>query len=201
MKTSERPTSFQEVFSKMADLGMATPSQGFEIRVPNAKSCFTEAMNAVLSYEGKQAQWLPEYDEVVAWLENSGGRSLFLYGNCGRGKSLIARFIVPSLILQHYERIFSVYDAIEFAQKIEASIRNKFIVVDDVGTEDFTNDFGSRRMAFSELMDSVEKNHKVVVITTNLNVEQLRVKYGDRTVERIISTCKRVCFQGKSLRS
>lgn len=193
--------NFKSIFSKMQEAGMTVPQETFSIAIPNAREFFTAGMRELIVQQQKhQFVWLPEYDDVIKWLENSDGKSLFLYGNCGRGKSLIARHIIPAAFYEYYNKIITVTDAITFAKNIDDIINRKFICVDDIGTEDFTNEYGSKRMAFSELMDQSEKYQKILIITTNLNSEQIREKYGDRTLDRIKSTCKRVCFQGKSFR-
>ncbi len=191
---------FKKCFENLKEFGVPVPEAYFSISIPDAKTFFTECLTTILEMQHKKFIWLPEYEEVVKWLSNSGGKSLFLYGNCGRGKSLIARYLIPTALHAYHNRICTVVDAVNFAQNINDYLSRYFLVVDDIGTEDFTNEYGSRRMAFSELMDSVEKTNKTVIITSNLGAKQIQEKYGDRTLDRIKSTCIRVLFKGDSLR-
>ena len=40
---------------------------------------------------------LPEYDEVIDWMTNTGDKGLMLMGDCGRGKSIILNGVLPVL--------------------------------------------------------------------------------------------------------
>ena len=46
---------------------------------------------------GPTAQWLPEYDGVVEWLADNQGKGLMCIGDCGRGKTVITRDILPQI--------------------------------------------------------------------------------------------------------
>ena len=61
--------------------------------------------------------------------------------------------------------------------------------------------YGNERHAFPELMDRAEQNGNLVVVSTNLSGEEIEQVYGTRTLERIKACCKRVNFNGESLRS
>ncbi len=55
-------------------------------------------------------------------------------------------------------------------------------------------------MAFAEVMDAVERESKLIIISSNLNGKEIENRYGTRTFERIISTTKRIEFRGESFR-
>ena len=55
------------------------------IHVPDAKGVLKRG----LDYFTGKGEWLKEYDEIVDWLTDNKGRGLLVYGNCGRGKTLI----------------------------------------------------------------------------------------------------------------
>lgn len=144
------------------------------------------------------AKWQPEYEEVAKWLQNNEGKGLFLYGTCGRGKTLLAKWVIPALLLYYHRKACNVIDAVDLQDRI-AEVRNKrFIIVDDLGCEPISQ---FKTLAFGELIDSVEKNGSILIVTTNLNAEELIERYGDRVMDRIKSTTKTVCFQGDSMRN
>ena len=60
--------------------------------------------------------------------------------------------------------------------------------------------YGNERHAFPELMDRAEQNGNLVLVSTNLNARGITDRYGERTLERIKSCCKRVMFTGQSFR-
>ena len=49
-------------------------------------------------------------------------------------------------------------------------------------------------------MDRAEQNGNLVLVSTNLNARGIINRYGERTLERIKSCCKRVMFTGQSFR-
>ena len=193
-------TRFEKIFKFVKEVGLPTPPPVQSVKIINAKENLTGYMSHILSQQNKTFQWLPEYGQVAAWMADSGGKSLLLYGNCGRGKTMIARFVIPALFYMSTKKLFTCVDAIRMAENPDSILRCNFVSVDDVGTEDFTNNYGARRCAFAELVDSAEKDGKIVIATTNLNKKQLAEKYGDRTVDRIRSSFNCVLFKGDSLR-
>ena len=46
---------------------------------------------------GPDVEWLPEYEEVARWLSDNQGKGLLCIGNCGRGKTVITRDVLPLL--------------------------------------------------------------------------------------------------------
>jgi len=78
------------VLSQMTKEGFRAPMRRFSFSVPNAKYELLQALNCIAGSMGEQLQWLPEYDEVAAWLSDNRGKGLFLFGSCGRGKSLLS---------------------------------------------------------------------------------------------------------------
>lgn len=151
-------------------------------------------------FEGEKAKWLAEYEEVAKWLENNEGKGLLCYGNCGRGKSLICWKIIPMLIHHFSNKIVSCYDAQQMNADIDAVKSKHIIYIDDIGTENVSIKYGEKRMAFSEIVDEAEKRGKLLIVTTNLSLDEIEQKYGERTMDRLVAITKRVKFIGESLR-
>ena len=192
--------SFSEITDLMKRQQMPLPSQKVQIQVPDAEKGLQEALSHFLQAEGRRTQWLPEYAKVAAWLAANHGKGLFLYGNCGRGKSLLCRYALPAILLGYCRRVVSVFDTQQMNSDIDLVLSKHIISLDDVGTEDVSNVFGNRRMAFAEVMDAAEKHGKLLIISTNLPVDDIRKRYGDRVLDRIKSTTTRILFEGESLR-
>lgn len=159
-----------------------------------------ELKSALGYFVGPDVKWLPEYEKVSEWLRDNQGRGLFLYGANGRGKTVLAKIVIPAIILKYYRRVVSTYDAQQMNEKLEEILKKRVISLDDIGTEDVRVDYGEKRWAFPEIMDNTEKKGNLVIITSNLDAGAIEAKYGVRTIERIKATCKRVVFDGKSLR-
>lgn len=190
----------RNIIESMKVHGMKTPTEKVLIRIPGAEQILRNALKYFIGLENRKAEWLPEYKQIVEWLENNEGRGLFLYGNCGRGKTIIAQYVVPAILLKYCRKVVACYDAQEMNEKLNEVLQRKLLCIDDIGTEDVSVVYGNKRLAFLEVIDAAEKYGKLLIITSNLNKEQLIEKYGDRAMDRIISTTKRVLFTGKTLR-
>ena len=100
--------NFQQTIERLKDTGFSPLPNTVDIYIPEAR----KVLWAGIRYFTKDnAQWLPEYDEVVNWMTGNKGRGLLCFGNCGRGKTLICGKILP-LLLNHYcRKVVSCYDA------------------------------------------------------------------------------------------
>lgn len=157
-------------------------------------------MRGIRYFCGESGTWQPEYDEVAAWLADNEGRGLLCYGDCGRGKTLLCGKIIPLVVNHLYRKVVSCYDAKRINRDINDMLTKKLIYIDDIGVENESVKFGERRQCFVELVDEAEKTGKLLVLTTNLSLEQMEDKYGLRTIDRLRAITKTVLFQGDSLR-
>jgi DNA replication protein DnaC len=193
--------TFDDLLLKMQEHGMKVPGQRFSIMIDDSKKVFSETMKYFLSMENKEFVFLKEYDEIVEWLSNNNGRGMFMHGMCGRGKSLLARYVLPAIIASYCRKIVAIYDMAEVNANLDEVLKKNIISIDDVGTESEAVKYGERRMAFSEIVDAAEKYGKLLIVTTNLNHDEIKARYGIRVLDRIMSTTKRVAFNGISMRS
>ncbi len=181
--------------------GSPVPTQRPHIVIPNARQELENAMNAILSSMGERLVWLPEYDKVADWLAGNKGKGLFLYGNCGRGKSLLARYAIPAIIRAFSCRIVTIVDCGTQQYEIDEILRRKLIVLDDVGVEVDRIDYGTRRNIVVEAINkSQDDPSTMLIMSSNLSGDAIRDRYGDRIYDRVKYLCHRVAFNGKSLR-
>ena len=127
-------------------------------------------------------------------------RGLFMAGSCGLGKTLIGKYILPYLIRDSCRKVVNIFNAQELNSKPDEILGYHIIYIDDVGTENISNIYGNKRIPFIELCDAMEQQGKLLICSTNLNVEELKQKYGERTIDRLRATTKFVTFEGESLR-
>lgn len=191
---------FDDIVKEMRDHGMKLPNEKVFISVPNARTVLQNAMRYFIGFEKRESVWLPEYEQVAKWLSGNNGRGLFLYGNCGRGKSVLCRFALPAILLKYCRKVVTVFDIQDMNRDIDTVLSKHLISLDDIGTEEISIKYGERRMAFAEIMDAAEKQGKLLIVSTNLNDKDIRERYGDRILDRIVATTTRVLFTGKSLR-
>ncbi|MFV0331131.1 MAG: hypothetical protein ACK5M3_14185, partial [Dysgonomonas sp.] len=88
----------------------------------------------------------------------------------------------------------------EMNKYIDDVLKKHVISLDDIGTEDISVNYGNKRQAFAEVMDAAEKYGKLIIISTNLRGDEIAERYGQRVMERIVSTTRRIKFRGQSLR-
>lgn len=193
---------YQKGLEKMREYGIAPPVKRFSFAIHDSKSEMERAMVAVGSELGVRLEWLPEYDAMAEWLGDNGGKGLLLQGQIGRGKSLLLKYVLPLIFISHLNRIIAVADCGDNRLDIDDLLRKNIIGLDDIGTEPARNlKFGTERNVVIEAFNAAEFNEKMfIVASTNLTRDELRVRYGDRIVDRIIHLCHRVTFNGNSLR-
>ena len=189
--------NFEKAFENLKHTGFNPMPDRVFITIPEARE---NLWNGLKHYEGDKAKWLSEYEDVAKWLTNNEGRGLLCYGNCGRGKSLICWKILPLLIHYYHRKVVSCYDSQQMNADIDEVKSKHLIYIDDVGTENVSIKYGERRLAFPEVVDEAEKRGKLLIITTNLSLDELAQKYGERTMDRLVAITKRVKFIGESLR-
>lgn len=79
-------------------------------------------------------------------------------------------------------------------------MRYSNIVIDDIGIEGLYNDFGNPHIVFSEIVDAIEKRGVLLIATSNLTIDEIKVKYGIRTYDRLRAHMNLVVIKEKSLR-
>lgn len=182
---------------EMTELMVRDMDRRMRIQIKNPKEVLWMGINHFL---GEKAQGLPEYAGVAEWLGDSHQKGLMLMGDLGRGKSTIAMRILPVIMKKCYGMNLRCVSAYDMNPQIDILKQQQMLVLDDVGVEGPAYEFGNRRMAFNEIVDSAERNGNLLIVTTNLNGPELKEKYGERTVDRIRGMMHIVVFQGNSLR-
>lgn len=158
---------------------------------------------------------LPEYGDVVDWMTSTKGCGLLLYGDCGRGKSIILTGVIPVLFAMKERQTMSIHaddfnKPYPFASttanydpkmsNLDFLTRTSFPIIDELGVEPMINDYGERYEGFNRVINAAERHLRPLFISTNLTKEQLLRRYGERTFDRLIHLCHIVEFRGESLR-
>jgi DNA replication protein DnaC len=172
------------------------PPENMVFKIVNAKKIFREIFEYVLP----GFQMLPEYKEVIFWIEDNKGKGLFMIGSNGRGKTLIAKYIIPLIFIIEHKKFLPIVNAQKMNNDLDFLLNKKILVIDDIGTEEQKIVFGERRWAFPELLDNAEKEKNILILTSNLDADAIQKKYGIRSRDRVKAICKIVVFKGESLR-
>lgn len=189
--------NFEKEIAGLQGIGFNLVPNLVKIQIPDAKN---NLWKGIRHYTGDSAQWQPEYEDIAKWLSDNGGKGLLCIGNCGRGKTLICEKVIPILLSAFCRRIISCYDAQQMNADIDTVKQKHIICIDDIGTESLSVKYGEKRMAFPELVDEAEKKGKLLIITTNLSLSEIKEKYGERTLDRLRAITTPVVFKGESLR-
>jgi DNA replication protein DnaC len=191
---------FEVTYRKLLETGciQSRPSDNIvHIRVKDAKNVLLRGFRWSL---GENASWLPEYDFVADWLTDNHGRGLLMYGQCGRGKSVLGWRIIPQVLNFWCHKIVTCVNAQELNESPDEIIAKHIIYVDDIGTESVSVKYGNKRQTFPELVDAAERHGKLLIVSTNFTLQELSEQYGERTTDRLRAITKQVLFLGNSLR-
>lgn len=196
---------FKSIVERLNDgTGVQLPST-VSIKIPNAEERLRGGLDYFVNMFSRGAVTKATWDEanyrpVVDWMADNQGRGLLMIGNCGLGKSLIGKYILPYLIRDSCRKVVNIFNAQELNSKPDEILSYHIIYIDDIGTENVSNIYGNKRIPFAELCDAVEQKGKLLICSTNLTLDELAEKYGERTIDRLRATTKVVPFVGKSLR-
>lgn len=139
-------------------------------------------------------------------------QNLFFYGTVGTGKSFLSGCIANELLRKGKSVIYfsasALFDSLAeyaFHSKSKDSLTNPFddivrcdlLIIDDLGTE-MTNSFVT-----TQLFACLNERHlakKSTIISTNINLEELRDRYSERIFSRIMSNYTLCKLSGPDIR-
>lgn len=139
-------------------------------------------------------------------------KSLLLRGGTGLGKTHLSLAIANEVIkkgmsviytsapqiLSKLEREHFSYRYTEQEDTFNSLLKCDLLILDDLGTE-FVSDF--TRSCVYNLFNSRILSEKPVIISTNLQIEELITTYSQRFVSRLIGACDRLDFIGEDIRT
>jgi DNA replication protein DnaC len=162
--------------------------------------------------------WVDEYSQIIEWMEtnivNGKNKGLLLSGGVGIGKTVIANKVIGEIIRNEKKTMQPGFDKInlrffrmqnlsidreneDYFYKNIVQIKFNMYILDDVGTEQIGNNYGSKFEMFSNIVDELYNMKKLSIITTNLTLPQMGERYGLRTIDRLNEMCKIVDFNKK----
>lgn len=135
------------------------------------------------------------YEMLKSYAENFTpySNSMFFSGGTGLGKTHLALAILNRLnqngFSVYYASASNIVKALEKErfgrsdESIEEELeKNDLVIIDDLGAE-FETSFGTA--AINELVNNAIISGKAMIIISNLGVEALKERYGDRLVSRL----------------
>lgn len=130
--------------------------------------------------------------------------NILFYGTVGCGKSFLSGCIAKALMDQGISvvyfsaaQLFDILYQNTLYNALEDLYNYDLIIVDDLGAE-MTNSFVTTAL-FSFLNERILRE-KATIISTNLNLSELKERYSDRIVSRIIQNFKLCKLSGPDIR-
>lgn len=130
-------------------------------------------------------------------------KGLWIRGNAGIGKTYLLSCISDNELSQ-----FEIHSMIEIAATVknegEYFIKDKFISIDDVGSEEATvNHYGTKINWFKEFIElyyAERKPFNNLIVTTNCSFDEIQDKYGFRVRSRVKDMFNIIDVKGEDLR-
>ena len=191
---------WERIAQDMVKSGFNMPTRGIKTNVKDAYVRLVTCYQYCLSTIGETFQVTPEIKQVAEWLTNNEHKGLFLYGTCGRGKTFLARYVLPMIFKESMGKLPGYFDMTYAVRHTDEVLRESIIILDDLGTEQKYQEYGTVRDTLAEIVDTAEKQGKMLIVTTNLTGKMLEEAYGTRTYDRLLKLTKRVKYTGESFR-
>lgn len=188
---------FDAEVRRLIEVGAISQPDRIHIAIDDARGILVRGL---IHFIGPSAQWLPEYDKVADWLNDNQGMGLFCYGSCGRGKSVLTSMVIPTILHYWANKIVYCYTAEAMARNLDKIKSYPLVCIDDIGVEGIANIYGNKTYALPAIVDEAERKGHLLILSTNLTVDEIGPKYGERTMDRLRAICKPVMFAGDSLR-
>lgn len=140
------------------------------------------------------------------------GKNLLFYGTVGTGKSFLSGCIANSLLEKGFSVIYfsavSLFESLarySFDGNAKESLYNfckelynyDLVIVDDLGTEVLSSFVTSQLFT---LLNEREMRRKSTIISTNLNLSELRDRYSDRVFSRVSKNFQLCKLSGPDVR-
>ena len=139
---------------------------------------------------------------VARWLFTSQGRGLILMGTMGNGKSTMLRVI--NRLFQHTSTFGDAQDIFDHFKKNQGAMRfwdETLLLIDDMGVEPVRClDYGEEHYPISRLLLHRYDKQLTTIIATNLGLEEIVARYGDRVADRMVETFEVIYYNHESYR-
>ena len=137
--------------------------------------------------------------------------NLLIFGGTGLGKTHLSLSIAKEVLDQGYNVIYDatgtllhILEREKFGRAEQAECDTMqllldcdLLILDDFGTE---QDNGFYRATIYTLLNSRINSGKPIIVNTNLDHAEIRARYGDRILSRLLFTSEILHFYGKDIR-
>ena len=154
---------------------------------------------------GHKVQWdentKGNIEQVTQWLLECPQRGLLLYGSLGNGKSTMLRAIHRLISAKSYFITAKMaYDRFKESERLIFP-RDSVLLVDDLGAEpERCLVYGEEHHPLTDLFLQRYEQNATTIIATNLTVDVLRQRYGDRIYDRLLEMFIAIRYDAPSYR-
>lgn len=133
---------------------------------------------------------------MARWLTRPNKQGMILQGNVGTGKTTIARAMwavmrfhgapAKGCVASELANIYKNDEKNAWWQLMNASR----LFIDDLGTEyTSTKNYGDEFSPILAIINRFHKDRKTLIITTNLSMQDIAQRYGERIADRLSEIC------------
>ena len=135
-------------------------------------------------------------DILRAYLQGYG---VMLTGSAGTGKTMLMRQLLGNGRIQHAQRDIADWGLDQIHGWFDWR-DDKTVCIDDLGAERATASYGEREDILRLVIERRAAGRKITHVTTNLDSDQIRARYGDRILDRLMGMCRVFKMVGASRR-
>ena len=201
-RESERTGGMDDLFKDLEDHGIMIPNARLRLEWNVTRADIEKMFNYVLARMGRNERcvWNDDYDAILDWMNGSDGKNLFIAGGCGLGKTIFGRYVIPAMLYERERKVMTTCSMYDAGKRLGELLRSGILSLDDIGVENESVTYGERRDPFVELVENIDANGKLAVFTSNIGVDEMKKRYGERTVDRLVGMSRYVGVKGKSMR-
>ena len=160
-------------------------------------------------YQKLDSKITHKIDSYINKFPNNPAKNLLITGKTGTGKTYCTKLIQHELIQKgfsiHFTSTFNLVKRMkDYLYGQDSNVpsdffRSDLLIIDDLGAEPSIKDSDD---ILYNVINERYTNEKHFIVTTNLDIDQIKIRYDDRTMGRIydINRTAIIKFNGKDLR-
>lgn len=173
---------------------------------PNLKARLMAIYKLYVENRGGFVEWdeetMSNIDNAISWLNDESKRWLLLYGSVGNGKTTLLKSISKLLGNNVLYSAQTIYDYFKENENLINIPPQKILFIDDLGAEpEECKIFGEIRHPLSELLLRRYSWNAPTIIATNLPLEDIQKRYGDRLYDRMLEMTFAMLYNSPSYRA